>query len=326
MANGDMRIGILGCGAIGRGLASAVDDGIVGNAALVALFDERPGAAKELAQRLKSRPRACSSFQEFMDTDGMALVIEAASQEAARQRAEAIVAGGKHLMMMSTGALMDADLFSNLGTLAREKGCRVLAPSGAIGGIDAIRASRDGLEEVVLTTHKPPETLVDTAISVQDASVAITSPRVVFEGNAIEAVRRFPFNVNVAATLSLAGIGPERTKVRIVADPEAKGNTHEVYARGKAGVMRFTMENVPHPDNPRTSYLALLSAIVSSAGNGGTRRLGMSSIRKPTPPESSPGSKLVCFENIGWKEAANSGWRGTLRNGNLSQGRSPCQK
>ena len=261
MSNGEIGIGILGCGAIGRGLAKAVDDGKVGGAALVALFDESPGAAQDLAQQLKSSPIVSFSFEEFMDTEGMALVVEAASQEAARQRAEAIVSRGKHLLMMSTGALLDAALFSRLGALARQTGRRVLAPSGAIGGIDAIRASRDGLEEVVLTTRKPPETLVDTGIATQDAPGALTSSQVVFDGNAVEAVRRFPFNVNVAATLSLAGIGPERTRVRIIADPEAKGNIHEIYARGSSGVMRFTMENVPHPDNPRTSYLALLSAI-----------------------------------------------------------------
>ena len=83
----------------------------------------------------------------------------------------------------------------------------------------------------------------------------------VFEGNALEAVKRFPFNINVASVLSLAGIGPERTKVRIIADPEAQGNIHEIYARGRSGTLRFTMENVPHPDNPMTSHLALLSAI-----------------------------------------------------------------
>ena len=101
----------------------------------------------------------------------------------------------------------------------------------------------------------------------------ITSAQVVFEGNALEAVKRFPFNINVASVLSLAGIGPERTMVRIIADPEAGGNIHEIYARGRSGTLRFTMENVPHPDNPMTSHLAVLSAIETLRGicEGGVR-------------------------------------------------------
>jgi aspartate dehydrogenase len=126
---------------------------------------------------------------------------------------------------------------------------------------------------VVLTTRKHPSTLLDVASTDAPAPATLASAQVVFEGNAVEAVRRFPFNINVAATLSLAGLGPERTMVRIIADPDAKGNTHEIYARGKSGVLRFTMENVPHPDNPRTSHLAALSAIetLRSACAGGLR-------------------------------------------------------
>lgn len=273
MNGGIEGIGLLGCGAIGRGLALAVDEGRVNGAALVALFDQNGNNAQSLAQRLKSKPGIAHSFEDFMATEGMSLVVEAASQRAVHQYGQAVVSGGKHLLVMSTGALLDAVLFSSLAALAQETGCRIFAPSGAIGGIDAIRASRDELQEVVLTTRKSPETLVDTASTGGDALGALTSARVVFEGSALEAVRRFPFNINVAATLSLAGIGPERTRVRIIADPEARGNIHEVYAQGKSGVMRFTMENVPDPDNPMTSHLAVLSAIetLRSACQGGLR-------------------------------------------------------
>ncbi|MBI2856197.1 MAG: aspartate dehydrogenase [Chloroflexi bacterium] len=260
MNTGNQGIGLLGCGAIGKGLALAVDGGKIRGARLVALFDQDPRRGQELSRELKSSPSVSPSFQEFMATEGMSLVVEAASQEAVRQHAEAIVAGGKHLMVMSAGALLDGDLRARLQDLALRMGCQVLVSSGAIGGIDAIRAAREGLEEVVLTTRKPPQTLVDVE-STQGYKANLESAQVVFDGDALEAVRRFPFNVNVAATLSLAGIGPERTRVRIIADPEAQGNVHEVYARGKSGVLRFTLENVPHPDNPRTSYLALLAAI-----------------------------------------------------------------
>ena len=273
MNGGKQSIGLLGCGAIGRGLALAVDEGKVSGAALVGLFDQDNANAQGLGQRLKSKPRIADSFEAFMATEGMTLVVEAASQKAVHQYAQAVVSTGKHLLLMSTGALLDTALFSRLTASALETGCRIFIPSGAVGGIDAIRASRDELQEVVLTTRKPPDTLVDTASTDKDALKNLTSAVVVFEGNALEAVRRFPFNVNVAATLSLAGIGPERTRVRIIADPEARGNTHEVYAMGGSGVMRFTMENVPNPDNPMTSHLAVLSAIetLRSACEGGLR-------------------------------------------------------
>jgi aspartate dehydrogenase len=273
MNGGKEGIGLLGCGAIGRGLALAVDEGRVNGAALVALFDQDPNNAHSLAQRLRSRPAIARSFDDFMATEGMTLVVEAASQRAAQQYSQAVVSRGKHLMVMSTGALLDSALFSRLAALAQETGCRIFIPSGAIGGIDAIRASRDELQEVILTTRKPPASLVDTASTGGDALRSLTSAQVVFEGSALEAVRRFPFNINVAATLSLAGIGPERTRVRIIADPEARGNIHEVYAQGSSGVLRFTMENVPDPDNPMTSHLAVLSAIetLRSACAGGLR-------------------------------------------------------
>ena len=181
------------------------------------------------------------------------------------------MASGRDLMVMSTGALLDAELHDRLEAASAESGCRVYAPSGALGGIDAIRASRRELEEVTLTTRKPPASLVDSATG--ESMAGVTSATVVFEGSAREAVARFPFNINVAATLSLAGLGPERTRVRIIADPDAAGNNHEVYASGRSGTLRFTMENVPHPDNPMTSHLAALSAIETLRGicEGGVR-------------------------------------------------------
>lgn len=271
MNSSEQGIGILGCGAIGRGLALAVDGGAIRRARIVALYDQDSGRLRGLAERLSSRPDACDTVEAFLAAAGMTLVVEAASQEAVRRNAEDILASGRDLMVMSTGALLDGGLYARLDAASAESGCRVFAPSGALGGIDAVRASRHELEEVVLTTRKPPASLVDSATG--ENMGGISSATVVFEGNASEAVARFPFNINVAATLSLAGLGPERTRVRIIADPEAKGNNHEVYASGRSGTLRFTMENVPHPDNPMTSHLAVLSAIETLRGicEGGVR-------------------------------------------------------
>ena len=266
-------IGLLGCGAIGRSLAMAIEDGTIRGARLVALYDKDRSYAQKLSQRLEAKVPPTDSFQEFIETPGMSMVVEAASQAAVHQHAEAIISRGKQLLIMSTGALLNTDLFSKLASLSQETGCRIFVPSGAIGGIDAIKASRSGLYSVVLTTRKPPASIVDIASTDPDAIKRITAPTVVFEGNATEAVKRFPANINVAATLSLAGIGPEKTLVRIIADPDAKGNIHEIYAKGQSGEMRFVMENVPHPENPMTSYQAVLSAIETLKGacEGGFR-------------------------------------------------------
>ena len=270
MERKETGIGILGCGAIGRGLAAAIRDELSPGLRVVALFDQDSQRAEELAGSLNMDVKATSSFETFIGIEAVDMVVEAASGDAVRSYAESILNAGKDLMVMSTGGLLDSRLFANLDVICRRVGVKILIPSGAVGGIDAIRASRAFLQEVVLTTRKPPETLVDVESEAGRNLESIDSPKIVFEGNALEAVKRFPFNINVAATLSLAGLGPEKTKVRIVADPQAKGNIHEVYAKGQSGILRFTMENVPHPDNPKTSHLALLSAIevLRNVGSG----------------------------------------------------------
>ena len=167
MTSREQRIGLLGCGAIGRGLALAVDEGKVPGAVLVALFDQDESAARSLAQRLKGSPKPVSSFDDIAAAEDVDMVVEAASQEAVRRYGEAALSHGKDLLIMSTGALLDGGLLSRLAALADEKDCRVFAPSGAVGGIDAIRAARDELEEVTLTTRKPPGTLVDVTATFQ---------------------------------------------------------------------------------------------------------------------------------------------------------------
>ena len=252
------RIGLIGCGAIGSSIAKAVQGGAIDAALLVALFDQDIDSAKSLSKKLNNKIVATDSFEHFISTNGMSLVVEAASQKAAAEYSRKVVSSGKDLLIMSTGSLLETSLFKDLSNLSRETGASIFAPSGAIGGIDAIKASRNGLSSVQLTTRKPPQSLSDTSATNMSE---IEEPTLVFEGNAIEAVKRFPFNINVAATISLAGIGPENTHVKIIADPNAKGNIHEIEAVGESGTMKFVMENVPHPENHMTSYLAVLSAI-----------------------------------------------------------------
>lgn len=252
------RIGIIGCGTIGSQLASAVDAGQVKNATLVSLFDIVTGSSKNLSSRLQSAPKAFDDFEGFMLQD-CDVVVEAASQEAARKFAKPVLEAGRDLLLMSVGALADKEL---LASLQASKG-RMYLPTGAIAGIDAIRAVRHLLETVTLTTTKAPKALTGAPFfETSDIKLdAIKERTVIYEGPAADAVRKFPANVNVAAVLSLAGIGFDKTKVRIVADPAFTTNQHEITAAGSFGKFQFTVNNMPSPGNPKTSYLAILSAI-----------------------------------------------------------------
>ena len=254
-------IGLLGCGAIGTEIAGALNAGDVGNARLVAVFDQIPEAVATLAGQVPETVSGHSDFHKFLATPGLELVLECASPAAVRAHAEEVLASDKDLMVLSSGALTDTSLFQRLCSLAEQRGIRLIIPSGALGGIDALKATRGHLEEVTLTTTKPPNGLKGAPGFRDWESVEITEPQVIFEGPALDAIKLFPANVNVGATLSLVSLGPEKTIVKVVADPHSPGNVHEIYARGDFGVMRFTLQNRPHDRNPRTSYLAMLSAI-----------------------------------------------------------------
>jgi len=256
------RVGLLGCGTIGSEIALAVDSGKVANASLVSLFDIVESNAHNLNSKLGSKPKVYSDFASFLGSE-MDLVIEAASQEAVRKFGQLIIQARKDFMIMSVGALASEDFRSDLLERATKNGCKIHIPTGAIAGMDAIRSVRHLLESVSLTTTKNPKALAGAPffetsdIKWQD----INKKSILYEGPASEAVKLFPANVNVAAVLSLAGIGTEKTQVRIVADPDASKNLHEIIAAGSFGEIRITVNNVPSPGNPKTSFLAVLSAI-----------------------------------------------------------------
>lgn len=258
----EKKVGIVGCGTIGSQLAMAVDSDKIANASLVALFDIAEGNLQNLKSKLHSSPEAYSDFGRFL-ASGADIVIEAASQDAVRTFGRAVLEAGKDMMVMSVGALADSGFLAELLQLSAKKGCRIYVPTGAIAGIDAIRSVRHLLDSVTLTTTKNPKALAGapffetSKIKLDD----VTKSTVIYEGSAAEAVRAFPANVNVAAVLSLAGIGADKTKVRIVADPQATTNQHEIAATGSFGEIKITVNNVPSPGNPKTSFLAVLSAI-----------------------------------------------------------------
>ncbi len=262
---------LVGCGSIGTIIAEYLDSDSAFD--LSYLLDSDASAAKKLSGKLKSGPIIIRELAEMDDVD---LVIEAASQDFVRQNGKAVL-GKSDIMVLSVGALADEKLLGDMKKTAEENGKSIYIPSGAIPGLDGIKAaSIEGLENVLLTTRKPPESFEDSSY-VKKKGIEIKSikePMTIFEGSAEEAALMFPRNVNVSIALSLAGIGAEKTRVRVIADPSVERNVHEIEANGDFGKMELRTENLPSPKNPRTSYLAALSAIAMLKGMTGSIQVG----------------------------------------------------
>lgn len=256
-------IGIIGCGYIGYTLAKAVDDGTVPNSKVLALYDIDQARCASAASSLKSRPRASTDFEELISDSRIDLIVEASSQKAVELYIPRALAASKNVMIMSIGALVDEKLRQEIYTLASRNGNKVYLPSGAIAGLDCIKAAGvgGGLRRVMLTTRKPPRALAGAPGTQGIDLSSISKPKIVYQGSAREAVKLFPSNVNVAASISLAGLGFEKTEVKIIADPAIERNVHEVVAEGTFGRLTALVENEPSMDNPKTSQLASLSAV-----------------------------------------------------------------
>lgn len=256
------RIGIVGTGAIGKELARAIDSGIV-PAKLEAIWDRDVEEATSFAASLKHKPKVLP-LPELIDASNF--VVEAASQAAVREVATAALTAGRGVMIMSVGALADKELLDKIRTLAKERHCSIYIPSGAVCGLDGVKsASVCNIESVMITTRKPIEGLRGAPFIVKNKIDidSFTEPTEIFNGPASEAIKEFPANVNVAASLSLVGVGFENTKVRVVVDPTITRNMHEIHVKGDFGELRTVVENVPSPTNPKTSRLAALSAIAT---------------------------------------------------------------
>jgi aspartate dehydrogenase len=258
-----VRVALIGIGSIGAFLFDQIRAGAAGNLEIVGLADV-PGMLPRLAECAAAAGCSYTTEPVELAAFGPDIVVEAASQAVVRASAVPLLERGVDLLLMSVGALADPALYAAVEQAAARAHRRVYLPSGAIGGLDVLRSARvDQLEEVTLTTTKPPRALAGAPFF-EDHPLdlaAITSPTVIFEGLARDGVRLFPANVNVAAALSLAGIGADRTRMRIVADPGSDRNVHEVVARGSFGELHLTLSNIPSPANPKTSFLACLSPL-----------------------------------------------------------------
>jgi aspartate dehydrogenase len=232
-------VGLIGCGAIGTVLAEAIDRKLVVCDELL-VFDIDPAQTAKLKEKLKSPVKIVASVEEIIAAKPK-VIVEAAGQGAVHMYFDKLVASKAEVIFMSTGALLDHDTSNP----------HVHFPAGAIGGLDAIAAAANaGIDEITLTTRKNPKAL----------GKPITVETVTFEGDAEQAARQFPREMNVAATLALI-VKPTKVKVKVVVDPATTRNTHEINVKWRYGDMQFKFANMPHPDNPHTSALAAWAAI-----------------------------------------------------------------
>jgi len=264
----NLRIGIAGLGAVGLEVARRLAAGIDGlTLAAVAVRDE--------AKARRALPP--DTAVTFTTPEGLAedcdLVIECLPPALFRRVAVAAIDRGRIFMPLSVGQLLE---HWDLVERARKAGARILVPTGALIGLDAVRAAAEGeIRSVTMVTRKPPAGLEGAPyLAAHNISLAnVTAPLRVFAGTAREGARGFPANVNVAAALSLAGIGPDRTQLEIWADPTIDRNTHRIEVDADVARFSMTIEGIPSA-NPRTGRIVAPSAVAALRGLVATLKVG----------------------------------------------------
>ena len=262
-------IGIVGCGAVGQALLKAGESGAL-TLPIAGVTSRTESTARDFLETLASPP-------PYLDRDALLdaaeLVVEAAGGDVVPELARDTFEAGKDLMAISIGALLD---HPDILDMAAERGCKLYAPSGAIAGLDGIKsASAGAIHHVTMTTRKPLRALegspylVERGISV----LGYTEETEIFSGTAREACRGFPANVNVSAAVSLAGIGPDETRIRIMAVPGLERNCHDIEVEGEFGRLHIHIENIP-TENPRTGRLTVMSIIRTLQNLASPLRIG----------------------------------------------------
>ena len=259
-----LRVALLGGGTIGRLVLEEAKKGSLPGIEFVAVCGRGPTSrAAELARR--SGIIYAGDIARLIELKPQ-VVLEAASHEAVREHLVHLLEHEIGVVVLSAGALADDELRKAAESAAARSGAIFYVPSGGIGGLDALKtACLAGVTEVTIQVAKPPAAWKGIPY-VEAKGIPLDrldTPTTLFEGPAREGVPHFPQNVNIAAVLSLAGIGMDRTRLKVVADPKLKLNTHTIRVAGNSGQFTIVLENVPAPENPKTSWLACYSAIAA---------------------------------------------------------------
>lgn len=262
MADNDrdrVKVALAGLGAIGMAVARRLNAGLEGLTLAAVSARDLTGARARVAD-FASPPLVTESAALADHAD---VVVECAPAAVFRAIAEPVLRAGKTFIPVSVGALLS---HPDLIDLARDHGARIIVPTGALIGLDAVRAAAESeILSVRMVTRKPPKSLigaphlVDNGIEIE----GLEAPLKVFEGTARDGARGFPANVNVAAALSLAGIGPDRTHLEVWADPGMERNTHRIDVEADSARFSMTIENIPSEENPRTGRITALSVIAT---------------------------------------------------------------
>ncbi len=259
------RIGVIGFGAIGQAIASGLQlpsmKGFV-----IAGVCARPRQIVDARAQLPAKTLITESMDALLDA-GVDLFIEAAGQRAVAEHSEAIIRRGHELFVLSIGALADPQLRSRLELAVRLKGGSVAVPAGALAGFDGLRPMGEaGLTSVSYTSTKPPKAWLGTPAEKEFALERLSARTVIFRGNASDAALGFPRNANLAAAVALAGIGFEKTRVELVADPHAVANTGHLVAESPTATLDLRLASRAFGDNPKTSEITAAS-VLAALGN-----------------------------------------------------------
>jgi len=248
MNKSNIKIGVAGCGALGSIVCHALQDGIDGyNFIAVSDVSDTPFNVPNIG------------FNELAEQCDV--IVECLPPSIVPQLAKAVFEKNKTLIMISACAIL---LHPDIKNMAEKSKGRLLIPSGAIAGLDAVSALKvAGIDSATIATTKPPKGLKGAPYITENNIdlEGLSDPKMIFRGNAFDAAKAFPANVNVAATLSIAGIGPDQTMVEVWADPNASGNKHEIIVTGGSSTIRTAVENLPDPTNPKSSMLAGYSIV-----------------------------------------------------------------
>ncbi len=257
MKNADLRIAIAGLGAIGRELAQTLDGGGLPGCRLVAVSARDQAKAHAFLRELQGEVKllALADLAEVAD-----IVVECAPAQLLPEILKPVIAAGKKAVVLSVGALLEhMDLIEK----ARATGAQIMVPTGALIGLDAVTAAAEGkIHSVKMVTRKPPRGLQGAPLlEEQEIDISnLAEPLLLYDGSARNAAKDFPANLNVAIALSLAGLGPDQTKLQVWADPGVVRNTHTIEVDADSASFSMTIQNIPS-ENPKTGRITAKSVI-----------------------------------------------------------------